>query len=62
LGSLSEVEQHATIQEIQSYAGMTMVLALQVEVVLKQGAATTPLLMDEDQHQAINEDHYPAAE
>ena len=56
LDSLSEAEQQATMQEVQPYAGMTMISALQAAVVLNQ-ATTIPLPTDEDWRQAISEDH-----
>jgi hypothetical protein len=56
LDSLSGAEQQATMQDVQPYAGMTMVSVLQAAVVLNQ-ATTIPLLTDEDWQQATNDDH-----
>jgi hypothetical protein len=56
LDSLSGVERQATMQDVQPYAGMTMVSALQAAVVLNQ-ATTIPLPSDEDWRQATENDH-----
>ena len=54
--SLIGIEQQAAMQDVQPYAGMTTIPALQVAVVLNQ-ATTIPLPTAEDWRQAINEDH-----
>jgi hypothetical protein len=56
LDSLGGVEQQATMQEVQPYAGMTIISALQAVVVLNQ-ATTIPLPTNEDWCQSVNEDH-----